>query len=138
MNDPLLITILILALLTILFSLVALQQGKASKSQKAKIYDKLYSLKESVENEETSIRRDAIIKLDNLLSKSLQYRYSNDKNCGDNLKLAKKLFRKNDYQKIWDVHKTRNNIVHNDLDISKQEAIEAYNIYKLSIGKILK
>ncbi len=138
MNDPLLITILILALLTILFSLVALQQGKASKNQKAKIYDKLYSLKESVENEETSIRRDAIIKLDNLLSKSLQYRYSNDKNCGDNLKLAKKLFRKNDYQKIWDVHKTRNNIVHNDLDISKQEAIEAYNIYKLSIGKILK
>jgi hypothetical protein len=138
MNDSLLITILILALITILFLLVASQQGKTSQNKKTKIYDKLYSLKESVGSEETSIRRDAIIKLDNLLSKSLQYRYSNDKNCGDNLKLAKKLFRKNDYQRIWDAHKIRNNIVHNDLDISKQEAIKAYNIYKLSIGKVLK
>ena len=33
------------------------------------------------------VRRDAIIKLDNLLSKALQVYFKNTSSCGDNLKM---------------------------------------------------
>ena len=138
MNDPLLMTIIILSLIAMLFILVAFQRKTTSKTKKQKIYDKLYALKESIQSDEDAIRRDAIIKLDNLLAKALQYRYSNNKNCGDNLKIANKLFRKDDYQRIWDVHKKRNNVVHSDEEVSKSELESAYKVYKFSISKILK
>ena len=138
MNDPLLLTIVILGLIAILFILVAFQRKETSKGRKKKIYDKLTDLKINIDSDEGSIRRDTIIKLDNLLTKAFQYRYSNNKSCGENLKAAKKLFRKDDYQRIWDVHKKRNKVVHSDEEISTSELEEAYKVYKFSINKILK
>ena len=138
MTEPLILTISILVVISVLFLLAALNSKSVSRSKKANIYSKLGDLKGLVESDEGAIRRDTYVKLDNLLSKALQYRYSNNKSCGENLKTAKKIFRAKEYQEIWDVHKIRNKIVHNDLEVSKEEAIYGYKIYKMSISKILK
>lgn len=98
----------------------------------------LEALKAGAASEDLARRRDTIIKLDNILSKSLQYRLSNSGLCGDNLKLIKKRFKKNEYERLWEVHKIRNKIVHDDLDITESEAQEAYKIYNMSIHRILK
>ncbi len=131
-------TILILILIAVLFVVVYLNQKSISKTKSKQILTKLNDLQIDVISDESSVRRDAVIKLDNLLSKSLQYHYSNTLSCGDNLKKAKNIFRKKEYNDIWEAHKVRNNIVHNDYDIPPEEARRVYNTYKLSIIKIIK
>ena len=110
---------------------------RVPQKKKEKVYLRLDDIRLQVQSEDVYARRDAIIKLDNLLSKSLQIRYKNEKNCGDNLKIAKNLFRKDSYQTIWDAHKLRNSIVHKDKDIGYDEAQQAYKVYKMAINKIL-
>jgi hypothetical protein len=138
MNETLILTISVLIVISVLFLLAALNSKAVSGKKKANIYSKLGDLKGLAESEEGAIRRDTYVKLDNLLSKALQYRYGNNKSCGENLKTAKKIFRGKEYQDVWDVHKIRNKIVHNDLEVSREEAIHAYKIYKMSISKILR
>lgn len=138
MSDTIVITILVLIAVGLLFALAARNTKKITLSKKKKLLDDLHSLKEGTESEDDSNRRDTIIKLDNLLSKALQYRLGNKNMCGDNLKLAKKYFNKDQYNSIWEIHKLRNNIVHDDREISLDEADHAYDIYKMSINKILK
>lgn len=138
MNDTLLITIFILILITILFILVSINQKKVSKIRTKKILKRLEELNMGVVSNELSIRRDSIIKLDNLLSKSLQYYYNNSLLCGDNLKNAKNIFKKKEYNNLWEAHKVRNKIVHDDYEVSAEEAKVVYNTYKISILKILR
>jgi uncharacterized protein YutE (UPF0331/DUF86 family) len=138
MDNHIVITILILLIVGLLFFLAYINTQKVPQKKREKIFERLSLLKEQVKSEEVFARRDAIIKLDNLLSKSLQIKYSNDKKCGDNLKLANKLFNKKNYQEIWDVHKLRNEIVHKDIEVSVSDAQEAYEIYKMGINKILR
>lgn len=138
MDNSLLITITILVLITVLVVMARYNSKRVPVKKKNKILEKLDHLQEQSESDEMYARRDAIIKLDNLLSKSLQIRYSNESSCGDNLKNAKSLFRKDYYQDIWDVHKLRNEIVHKDADVSYDSAKQAYKIYKMAIIKTLK
>ncbi len=138
MDNTVFLTILILALIALLFVMARANSKRVPQKKKEKIFTKLEELKLQSQSDETYARRDAIIRLDNLLSKALQIRYRNEKNCGDNLKLAKNLFRKDYYQEIWDVHKLRNEIVHKDADVSYDSAQQAYKVYKLAINKILK
>jgi hypothetical protein len=106
--------------------------------KKERLLATLERLKEHVGSENEFERRDTIIRLDNLLSKALNYKFSNSKSCGENLKKAKKFFRRDTYQNLWDVHKLRNEVVHNNRSISIEESEDAYHIYKLCIKKILK
>ncbi|HOV34488.1 MAG TPA: hypothetical protein PLS56_00650 [Candidatus Dojkabacteria bacterium] len=138
METTLILTILILILIAILFVVVYLNQKTISKAKAKQILTKLNDLQMDIMSNESSVRRDAVIKLDNLLAKSLQYYYNNSLPCGDNLKKAKNIFKKKEYNDIWEVHKIRNNIVHNDYDIPQEEARKVYNTYKLSIIKIIK
>ncbi len=110
---------------------------KVPSKKKNKIYSKLEDLKIQIEDDDIYARRDAIIKLDNLLSKALQIRYKNDLSCGENLKKAKNLFHRDKYQEIWDIHKIRNEIVHKDKEIGYDTAQRAYKVYKMAINKIL-
>jgi hypothetical protein len=98
----------------------------------------LEALKAGAYSDDLARRRDTVIKLDNILSKALQYRLSNTKLCGDNLKLISKKFKRSEYDKLWEVHKLRNRIVHDDLDVTENEAQGAYKIYNMSIYRILK
>lgn len=137
-NNALIVTILILIAVAILFVLVASNQKQEKQKSRSRLLNSLEALKAGAYSEDLARRRDTIIKLDNILSKSLQYRLGNTKLCGDNLKLMGKFFRKDEYNKLWEVHKLRNRIVHDDLDIGESESENAYKIYNMSIHKILK
>lgn len=137
MDNAIVFTIFILLLITVLVIFARINSLQVPKKRREKIFKSLNNLEVQIQSEDMYARRDAIIRLDNLMSKSLQTRYRNENSCGDNLKLAKNLFKKDIYQKIWDVHKTRNDIVHKDEDISYDSAQQAYKIYKMAIIKIL-
>ena len=137
MDNNLLLTIIILALLLLLFLLASINKGRVSSLKKKKLIEDLFNLKEPSLSEEEAERRDAIIKLDNILSKSLQLYFLNNLSCGDNLKKASKLFRKKNYHELWEVHKMRNRVVHSDYVPSKEEGKKAFEIYKFGIVKIL-
>lgn len=132
------ITILILSLISLLFVVAYINSKRIPKRKKELILEKLDELKIQIKSHDSYARRDAIIKLDNLLSKAFHLRYGNSESCGSNLKKAKGIFEKNKYQKLWDVHKLRNRIVHNDKDVDYDEAKRAYNIYKMGIRTTLK
>ncbi len=138
MTSQTVITIVILLLLGILFFVAYLNSKKIPIRKKEKILEKIELLGAQVNSDEEYARRDAVIKLDNVLGKAFNIRYSNESSCGDNLKIAKKLFDKKLYQQIWDAHKVRNNIVHDDENISKTQAQEIYRVYKLAVKHILK
>lgn len=138
MDSSVIITIAILSILSLLFLLIAIKNRKGTFKKKARIFKNLQDLKVGAYSSNPSERITAIIKLDNLLAKALQYRFSNEKNCGENLKLAKKFFTRSTYEKIWEIHKLRNQVVHDDISISEEETEEAYKIYNLSITKVLK
>lgn len=140
MNIPLTtaLTAIILLLIGVLFFLVYIAQKNISRGKAKKLLQRLEQLQTNALSSEMSVRRDTVIKLDNLLSKSLQYYFSNTDMCGDNLKLAKKIFRRNEYNDLWEVHKIRNKIVHDDYDISAEDSKKVYNIYKSAILKILR
>ena len=138
MDKALIITILILICVAVLFLLASQNQRKEKQKTISRMLNSLEALREGACSDDIARRRDTIIKLDNILSKSLQYRLSNTSLCGDNLKLIKNRFKKNEYEKLWEVHKIRNKIVHDDLDITESEAQEAYKIYNMSIHRILK
>ncbi len=138
METTLILTIAILLLISVLFVVVYLNQKSVSKAKTKKILRGLEELQMDAVSTENSVRRDAVIKLDNLLTKALQSYYNNALSCGDNLKRAKNIFKKNEYNDIWEAHKIRNKIVHDDKDITQEEAKQVYNTYKLSIIKIIR
>ncbi len=138
MDNSLFLSIIILLLIAVLFVMVSINTKKIDQKKREKIIKELYSLEKSINSEEIAVRRDAIIKLDNLLSKSLQLYFKNDSSCGENLKSAEKIFRKREYNRLWEAHKMRNKVVHDDYTVSKEEAREAFQIYKISVNKILK
>ena len=138
MNTGLIITICLLFLVVVLFLLASSPRKRVSASKKAELYQDFAKLYSSAVSDNPSVRRDAFIKMDNILSKALQAYYSNNETCGTNLKSAKKVFPKKEYEKIWEVHKLRNDIVHKDADVSKEESSKAFNVYKMSLVTLLK
>jgi uncharacterized protein YutE (UPF0331/DUF86 family) len=137
MDNSLILSATILLLIIVLFVLVSINSKKIDRKKRERLVKEVYGLEKSIRSDELAIRRDAIIKLDNLLSKSLQLYFNNDLSCGDNLKKADSLFRKREYNTLWDTHKLRNKVVHDDYAVSKEEAQRAFGVYKRSIIKIL-
>jgi ABC-type transporter MlaC component len=138
MSDPLILTIIILFMISLLVLFSRLNTSKSITRIKNSLLKTLEELKDHVESENEYERKDGIIRLDNLLGKALNYKYKNSLTCGENLKKAKKLFRKDMYQNLWDVHKLRNEVVHKDELVTLEEAKKSYHIYKLCITRILK
>ncbi|MCD4756413.1 hypothetical protein K8R20_02250 [bacterium] len=138
MSDPLILTIITLSMVALLILFSRLNSSKSIARRKSTILKKLVELKPHTESENDYERKDAIIRLDNMLAKALNHKYRNSSSCGFNLKKANKLFRKDTYQKLWDVHKLRNEIVHKDELVTLKESKKAYHIYKLCITRILK
>mgnify|MGYP000915937584 CR=1 FL=1 len=132
------ITVMIIILVIILFVVVNIGGRRIDISKRTEILKRLEELGLATGSLEGSTRRDAVVKLDNLLSKALQIKYNNTLSCGDNLKKAKDFFSKKDYNDLWNVHKIRNSIVHDDYEINEEEADEVFKIYKSNIIKILK
>jgi len=138
MDNAVIITILILIAITVLFIMVSSGAKKERQKSVSRMLNSLEALKAGASSDDLARRRDTVIKLDNILSKALQYRLGNTKLCGDNLKLINKRFKRTEYDRLWEAHKLRNRIVHDDLDVSENEAEEAYKIYNMSIHRILR
>jgi hypothetical protein len=138
MDNAVIITILILIAVAVLFIMVASGTRKERQKSISRMLNSLEALKAGASSDDLARRRDTVIKLDNILSKALQYRLGNTNLCGDNLKLINKRFKRAEYDRLWEAHKLRNRIVHDDLDVTESEAEEAYKIYNMSIHRILK
>ncbi|HCC67653.1 TPA: hypothetical protein DEP90_00330 [Patescibacteria group bacterium] len=138
MSDPLILTTIILSMIGLLVLFSRLNTSKSIVRKKSSILKRLNDLKPHAESDNGYERKDAIIRLDNILSKALNYKYKNVSNCGENLKNAKNLFRKDTYQNLWNVHKLRNEIVHRNQLVTLEESKRAYHVYKLCITRILK
>jgi uncharacterized protein YutE (UPF0331/DUF86 family) len=115
-------------------ALIAFTNTGADPKRK-KILDDVEESRSLLDNDLTL--RDCVIRMDTLLTKSLQVKFKNSLGCGENLKKANKLFPKSEYNKIWTYHKMRNRIVHENLEISKSEAKSAYTTFKKAITKLL-
>jgi hypothetical protein len=137
MLDTTVIMIVIAVLLigVILFgSLTGGQNNKVKNALLRELSELLNSAKRISSQSES---RDLIIKADNILSRALQRKFSNEESVGSNLKKADYLYKKSLYNKIWHYHKLRNKVVHEDLTPEKEEVEKALNIFYKAVDKLL-
>lgn len=133
----LLITIAIIAFILIIFLLALASSRAVPEEEKKLILKQLDDIKYSMTLHNPSSNRDGIVRLDALLSKSLQLRHRNSLNCGENLKKSKTIIGKKYYEDIWFYHKLRNQIVHENIEITDLNAVNAYSVYSIVINKLL-
>lgn len=133
------IVLLVLILLIVAAIFVALQNGNSAQKKRlqSKILSDLQSISQRIPQFSDSESRDILIRLDTIFSKSLQLKYSNSESCGENLKKAKDLFDKESYNELWKYHKMRNLVVHDGLEISRDDVQNAYSVFRKSIFKLL-
>ncbi len=138
MDKEILSVILILVLIC-LFGLVLYLNNstKIDKSIRERILKDLLQVKKILDSGNSLVYRDIIVRLDSLLSKSLKLYYKNSSSCGENLKKARDVFLKEDYNKIWEIHKLRNKIVHENEEITISQVQKGYKIISKAIKKIL-
>lgn len=129
--------ILIITLAIITCLIVFMPRGRESETKKSQIYSTLKKINDEIESNPNANARDIVIRLDSLLSKSLQIKYRNNDSCGQNLKLAKPLFSNVVYNDLWKAHKLRNQIVHDDIEVSLSDTRHSFSVYKKGIFKIL-
>lgn len=133
----LLITIAIIAFILVIFLLALASSRAVPESEKSDILKQLEDIKYSMTLHNPSSNRDGIVRLDALLSKSLQLKHKNTLNCGENLKKSKNIIGKKYYEEIWFYHKLRNQIVHENVEITDINAVNGYSIYSIVINKLL-
>ena len=95
------------------------------------------SIKENIELDLSSANRDSIVRLDSILSKVLQIRNRNNLTCGENLKKIRKQVKRDLYEEIWYYHKLRNSIVHDDIEVSREDVKKGYKAYYKLISRLL-
>ncbi len=137
MDNPLYITSVIILLIILLFVFASFGSRKVSQRRRNDIYRQLKDIKGNIGLEINSANRDSIVRLDSLLSKVLQYKNSNKLMIGENLKLIRKRVKQSLYEDIWYYHKLRNRIVHENVEVTKEETKLAYEVYYKLITQIL-
>ncbi len=138
MDKEILSIILLLVFLLLVGLLIFLNNSKKIDSTiRKRIYSDLLQIKVLIKKGNSLLNRDAIIRLDSLLAKSLQLYYKNSESCGTNLKNAKTLFNKKEYNQIWEIHKLRNKVVHENQEVSTSQLTDGYNIIAKAIQKLL-
>ncbi len=139
MDREILSIILIFTFLLLLGLIVYLNShsSKIHSTIRENIWKNVLKLEKVVNSKDPSLYRDTIVRLDSLLARALKLYYKNSESCGSNLKKAKTLFSRSEYDKIWKYHKIRNEIVHEEREISEREISEGYSIISKAIKKIL-
>lgn len=134
---PIIITLSIIISLLLVFLLALTFSRKVPSVQKDGILKQIDEIKYSMTLHNPSSNRDGIVRLDALLSKTLQLRHGNLLTCGENLKKSRAFMGKKLYEDIWYYHKLRNRIVHDNIEIEDEDAYGAYKTYHLVITKLL-
>lgn len=134
----LLLTIGTVVFLLVLFLFALYASRQVPIEERNLILKQLDEIKYSMALHNVSANRDGIVRLDSLLSKSLQLKHRNSLNCGENLKKSKYILSKDLYEDIWYFHKLRNQIVHENIELTNEEAVKGYSVYSRAINKLIK
>ncbi|MCA9376599.1 hypothetical protein H6763_00830 [Candidatus Nomurabacteria bacterium] len=112
---------------------------KKASPKKRLILDKLDMLRalSSINATSEAELRDLVIRADNITADSFHSYFGNSGTFGDNLKKAKYLFTSIEYNKIWDAHKIRNKVVHEQYAPNKSEVSELLYTFAKAVGKLL-
>jgi len=127
--------ILIVAIIVLLFVLILV--GGGAQRNKDLIKAELPVAEKLVKGNISQVK-EGIMKFDNILNKSLQAKGFRGQTLGERLKSANRYFKWNDYSGIWEAHKLRNKIVHEDHDPGGTEIKKSVKYFKLAINKLLK
>jgi len=101
---------------------------------KQKYADSWAKIEQMLKAKHDSSLKQALMEADKLLALALADKRIKGETMGERLKNAKNLFDKNLYEQIWQAHKLRNRMVHEDTEILSFQ-IES-NIY--AFGRALK
>ncbi|MDD3662039.1 MAG: hypothetical protein PHG63_03145 [Candidatus Dojkabacteria bacterium] len=138
MNDPMNGAVLFaLGVAALLSVVVFLTGGRKSKAVRKTLLDRLSECMPLVRGD-VSRRRDCIIRLDTLLGKSLEYAGVRGETVGDRLKNARGLFDRDRYNQLWEAHKLRNRLVHEQVEMGSSETERAASVFNYAIRKLLK
>lgn len=137
--DQTTLTILLVFGLIVVASLALLfgRNNSYKKEIGAKIWKEISQIETMVKSNQVVSHRDLIVRLDTLLSKSFQLYYNNKDTCGNNLKKSKHLFSKETYQELWEVHKLRNQVVHDNLEVQGKDASKSLLIIKKAVRRLI-
>ena len=67
----------------------------------------------------------------------MQIKLHNKDSVGNNLKVVKTSFSRDLYNNIWEAHKERNKLVHENEDVSKTDVERHLKIFKQAINKLI-
>ncbi|MCC7289801.1 hypothetical protein IT417_00925 [bacterium] len=124
--------------LLIIFLLALAKTRDIPFKEKSELLKQLDDIKYTMTLSNPYTNRDGIVRLDAILSKALQLRHKNSLGCGENLKKSKPFLSKKSYNDIWFYHKLRNQIVHENIEINNDDAVDAFQTYSDVILKLLK
>jgi hypothetical protein len=130
---------IILALIVVLLGGVALfAVGTPDKSgKKEQIYQQLSECQELISGG-ASERKDCLIRLDVLLGKSMEFAGVKGSTVGEKLKNAGELFDRDLYEQLWQGHKLRNRVVHENAPVSGSELKTTVKYFRRAIKRLVK
>lgn len=138
MDQTTLTILLLLGLIVVATFAVFLGKNNSYKREiGAKIWKELSQIETIMNSGQPISHRDLIVRLDTLLSKSFQLYYNNKDTCGNNLKRSKAIFSKETYQNLWEVHKLRNQVVHDNLEVQSKDSSKSLLIIKKAIRRLI-
>lgn len=130
-------TLLYILVFAVLFGALILTGGGATSRIRKNLKDQISKADTLLKGNKSEIK-EAIILLDNLLDKSLQAKGFKGTSLGDRLKKSQRYFEWDIYTNVWESHKLRNRIVHDNYDPSGSEVKKSVKYFKLAINKLLK
>jgi hypothetical protein len=111
MEKEILITFAI-AIIILFLVVFLLFRFKKQPIWKEKVKAKLFELDQLQTSNDYTHLKSALFEIDKLLDYTLKMKKLKGETMGGRLKSSQKLFAWNDYQKIWEAHKTRNRLAH--------------------------
>ena len=136
MNEYIIYSVLGLILIGIIY--LKFNIGYSKKAWKKEISTKLAQLLQNENSQNPLEWKSLLMEIDKLLDYTFKKSGVKGETMGERLKNAKKYFKYQDYQKIWDAHKARNNLAHEiNAKISVPDMKRHYITLKRSIKAII-
>ena len=127
----------LLGVAVLLFVALIFMSRGADRSTRKEIYEQMEKCYELAKGD-TSSQKDAVIRLDSLLGRSLSYAGVKGESVGAKLKNARSLYDRKVYDDIWSAHKIRNKLVHEQYELTHSEAEAAISTLTSAIRRLLK
>lgn len=111
---------------------VTRRPGKTLNQEKYR--EKWLRIMNEIDNHNQSSLAIGILNADRLIDEALRERGIPGETLGERMKNAKALF--SDRQGLWDAHKLRNRIAHEELKVSARQAHSALNKFKTALKDV--